>query len=275
MICAWEALLAVLPDWLSRDVDRYGRWELQEIRLRRGQVAELILNGKSLWLDRIVSGDDLNFVINTSSRYSPWSATTMENGFITAAGGHRIGICGETVVRDGKMTGIRSVHSVCIRVAKDYSGIAGSASGLKGSILLLGPPGSGKTTLLRDLARAVSAVETVAVVDERGELFPEGIRRGRRMDVISGCGKSRGIEILLRTMGPACIAVDEITTEQDCNALIHAGWCGVRLLATAHAASVSDLTQRPVYRSLVSCKLFDHILVLGRDKSWQEEAVAI
>lgn len=275
MMCAWDQLLGILPKWLSCEVNRYGRSQVQEIRLRLGQVPELNLGQTSLWLDRIVSRDDLDFVINTASRYSPWSAATMDNGYLTAEGGHRIGICGEVVVKDGTMTGIRQLHSLCIRVAKDYSGIAGKAAMLNGSILLLGPPGSGKTTLLRDLARTIAGNETVSVVDERRELFPDGVKRGRRMDVLSGCGKSHGIEVLLRTMGPSCIVVDEITSEQDCEALIQAGWCGVRLLATAHASSIADLNRRPLYRTLLSCGLFDHILVLGRDKSWREEDVAI
>ncbi len=275
MMCAWDQLLGILPKWLSYDADRYGRTELQEIRLRLGRVPELNLGQTSLWLDRIVSRDDLNFVINTSSRYSPWAAATIQNGYITAAGGHRIGICGEAVIRDGIMTGMREIHSLCIRVARDFSGISGQASKLKGSVLLIGPPGSGKTTLLRDLCRCAAAEETVGVVDERGELFPEGISRGKRMDVIIGCGKAKGIELLLRTMGPECIAVDEITSEEDCSALIRAGWCGVRLLATAHAASVFDLRQRTIYRPLISGSLFDHVLVLGRDKSWREEQVAV
>lgn len=275
MMCAWEPLLGVLPEWLSREVDRYGRVELQEIRLRLGQVPELILRMNSLWLDRIVSRDDLKYILNTASRYSPWASATMDQGYITAAGGHRIGICGEVVTKDGIMTGVRQIHSLCIRVARDFSGISAAASKLRGSILLLGPPGAGKTTLLRDLTRTIAGKETVGVVDERGELFPEGIARGRRMDVMTGCSKAQGIQILLRTMGPSCIAVDEITSEQDCEALIRAGWCGVRLLATAHASSGADLLARPVYRSLVGGNLFDHILVLGRDKSWREEKVAI
>ena len=275
MKCAWEQLLGILPKWLSYDVDKYGRLQLQEVRLRLGCVPELNLGRTSLWLDRIVTGDDLNFVVNTASRYSPWAAATIQDGYITAAGGHRIGICGEAVIKDGVMVGVRNVNSLCIRVARDYGGISGAAAKLNGSVLLIGPPGVGKTTLLRDLARRIAAEETIGVVDERGELFPEGITRGRRMDVITGCGKAKGIDLLLRTMGPQCIAVDEITSESDCLALNRAGWCGVRLLATAHAATVDDLRSRPVYRSLVSTHLFDHVLVLRRDKSWQEEKVAV
>ena len=274
MMCAWKQLLGILPAWLSCEVDRYGKRELQELRLRCGQVPEMVLDGKSLWVDRIVSQEDLNFIINTASRYSPWAAATMARGYITATGGHRIGLCGEAVIKAGALEGMRQITSLCIRVARDFSGISGSASKLKGSILLIGPPGSGKTTLLRDLARKVSMEQTVCVVDERGELFPEGISRGRRMDVLTGCGKGDGMEMLLLTMGPDCIVVDEITSERDCQALIQAGWCGVRLLATAHASSLEDLHSRRVYQPLVQRKLFDHILILNRDKSWKEVQIA-
>ena len=274
MICEWTKLLDILPQWLAAEVDKYGKKDLQELRLRLGQVPELNLGERSLWLDRILCRDDLNFVFNTASQYSPWAATTVGEGFITACGGHRIGICGETVVKNGRMASIRKIHSLCIRVARDFPGISGSAATMSGSILLLGPPGSGKTTLLRDLLRRISQNETVAVVDQRGEIFPEGIVRGRRMDVLSGCGKAEGIEILLRTMGPTCIGVDEITSEADTQAMIRAGWCGVRLIATAHAASIEDLHTRNVYRPLTQMHLFDHILVLNHSKTWKEARIS-
>ena len=89
--------------------------------------------------------------------------------------------------------------------------------------------------------------------------------------MISGCSKTQGIEMVLRTMGPATIAVDEITAESDCDALIRAGWCGVRLIATAHATDISDLHNRPVYRKLWKCGLFNCVLVLQKDKTWTLE----
>ena len=58
-------------------------------------------------------------------------------------------------------------------------------------------------------------------------------------------------------------------------ALLRAGWCGVRLLATAHAASLQDLYRRAVYRPLVKAQLFSHVLVLHRDKSWREERMEL
>lgn len=273
MKCAWKELLAILPTWIAVEADRLGKETLQELRLRLGKPPELVMGQKSIRLTRKVTRDDLNFCINIASRYSPWAAQTIAEGFITAPGGHRIGICGEAVVKHGTVTGIRDAQMLCIRVARDFPGIGAKADALSGSILLLGPPGSGKTTLLRDIVRRASGKEAVAVVDERRELFPAAgsFDCGDRLDVLCGCPKAQGIDMVLRTMGPSCIAVDEITAEVDCEALIRAGWCGVRLLATAHAATIRDLNSRPVYKALATKGLFDHVLILSRDKSWRAE----
>lgn len=272
MKCAWQELLAILPPWLARKVDEQCRDTLQELRLRLNLPPQLICRHHDIWLDRPAAEDDLNFCVNTASRYSPWTAQTMSQGYITAPGGHRIGLCGEAVVMQGNMTGIRGVSSLNIRVARDFPGIAEKYGTYRGSILIIGPPGSGKTTFLRDLIRQISLHETVAVVDERGELFPQGhFQWGKAMDVLTGCPKEQGIDAVLRTMGPDTIAVDEITAERDCDALLRSGWCGVRLIATAHAANLSDLKKRMLYRPLVKGNLFDHVLVLHRDKSLHEE----
>ena len=274
MKCAWKELLSILPPWLAAEVER--RDMLQELRLRLDSPPELVFPEESQWLRRAVSRADLLFCVNTASRYSPWASQTMASGYLTAPGGHRIGLCGETVVNRGVMTGFREITSLCIRVARDFPGIGGNAAGLSGSILLVGPPASGKTTLLRDIVRTISQRETVAVVDEREELFPVEFRQSaKRMDVLTGCAKADGIEIALRCMGPSSLAVDEITAEADCDALLRAGWCGVRLLATAHAASLQDLYRRAVYRPLVKAQLFSHVLVLHRDKSWREERMEL
>ena len=80
--------------------------------------------------------------------------------------------------------------------------------------------------------------------------------------------------MVLRSMGPSVIAMDEITCPEDCAALIRAAWCGVHLLATAHASSVRDLSERPVYRPLVETGLFSRAVVLDRQRQWKIEEVA-
>ena len=277
MKCAWKELLAILPLWCRQDVDELGRDTLQELRLRLGSVPELVRSNGEVKLKRPVTAEDLSYVVNTASRYSPWAAATASQGYITAAGGHRIGLCGQAVVQAGEMTGMRVISSLCIRVSRDIVGLARPLSGNSGSILIIGRPSSGKTTLLRDLVRQRSDTGrfAVGVVDERGELFPPGFATGFRTDVLSGCSKGQGIDQLLRTMGPATVAVDEVTSEKDCDALVKAGWCGVHLLATAHAGSREDLFSRPVYRSLVSQKLFDTLVILQPDKSFRTERMTL
>lgn len=273
MKCAWNELLHVVPQQMREQVDRQGKLTLQELRLRIDKAPLLRTSSGEVCLSGVVTDQDISFVINMASRYSYWAAATSAKGYITARGGHRIGICGEVIFDGKEMTGIRTATSVCVRVARDFPGIADSLAGVKGNLLILGPPGSGKTTLLRDLIRSHHGT---AVVDERGELFPVGqgsfsFDPGVGTDVLSGCPKIIGIDTLLRTMGPEWIAVDEVTSEEDCDALIRAGWCGVGLLATAHASDLRDLRARPIYRKLLESGLFSAAIVMNREKSWHRE----
>ncbi len=272
MICAWEELLSILPLWMRREVDSLGKQDARELRLRMDGPPRLFLQDGSHALSGTVTQEDLNFIINTASRYSPWAAATIARGYITAQGGHRIGICGDGVVKNGELTGMRNLSSLCIRIARDFPGLAEPLKGITGSILILGAPGWGKTTLLRDLIRQRSdAGLCVSVVDEREELFPKGIPRGENTEVLTGCPKAAGVELLLRVMSPQVIAMDEVTSGQDCTALESSAWCGVQLMATAHASSLADYLHRGVYAPLVQQNLFDTIVVLHRDKSWHLE----
>ena len=277
MKCAWKEFLSVVPPRIRGEVDNLGRESLEELRLRLDRPVELIVGGLSRFLQTNTTALDIQYVVNTASRYSPWAASTASQGYITAPGGHRIGICGDCVVQAGAVTGVRTATSLCMRVARAFPGI-GDPAPRTGSVLILGPPGVGKTTLLRELVRLRSNEgAAVSVVDERRELFPCGnvFEPGARTDVLTGCSKAQGVQMALRTMNPKCIAVDEITAAEDCQALLSAGWCGVELLATAHAANCKDLLRRGVYRPLAQSKLFKQAIVLSRDKSWHMERMEL
>lgn len=282
MICAWESFLNILPLWLRSDVDKLGRNALEELRLRIDSPPILRFKDQIKQLDRKVTAEDMHFCINTASRYSPWTATTAAKGYITAPGGHRIGICGNAAGNAGSVTQISGLTSLCLRVARDFPGLAAGFKNDDTSVLVIGKPGSGKTTLLRDMIRKRSDYgnQTVAVVDEREEIFPRVnntfcFPTGKNTDVLSACSKVKGIDIVLRTMGPDTIAIDEITAQEDCQALLFAGWCGVSLLATAHARSREDLCSRPIYRPLIESGIFDTLVILDRNKSWQAERLNV
>lgn len=270
MKCAWQEFLRVLPPNIRNEVDKY-QDSLWEVRMRLMFPAELVSAGGSQWMSQIIKREDIQYALNCGSRYSPWAASTIREGFLTIAGGHRIGICGEAVVQNGTITGLKEPSSLCIRIARDFPGI-GDGIPICGSVLIIGSPGAGKTTLLRDVIRSRSKSQPVCVVDERGEIFPDTVfQPGIRTDVLRFCPKGEGISMALRTMGPRTIAVDEITAESDCKALVQCGWCGVSLLATAHASSREELFSRTVYQPLIQRRLFDWLVILGQDKSWKME----
>ena len=271
--------MKILPVRIRQETEYLGRYSLRELRLRQGAPPELVLDKESKWLDCRCSREDISFVLQSASRYSPWAMESAARGFLTAPGGHRIGLCGLALYREGRISGLREITSLCIRVARDYPGIAEGIPE-SGSVLILGAPGWGKTTLLRDLIRCFSSgaeelpPKRVGLVDERGELFPEGFSTGRRTDILRGCRKGDGLQQLLRTMGPGCIALDEITEEEDCRALIQAANCGVTLLATAHAGSREEFLSRPVYIPLAEKGIFEWLVILHRDKTYRVERMA-
>lgn len=168
---------------------------------------------------------------------------------------------------------LRDISSMNLRIAGQHLGCADAAADFlwthPRSCLVIGAPGSGKTTLLRDLIRQISDrfLWRVSVVDERMELAccvggKAQFQVGAHTDILSGVGKQRGIEMLLRTMNPQWIALDEITAEADVEEMVRASYCGVRFLATAHAVSRDELQRRPVYRTLLQTQLFETLITI-------------
>ena len=260
--------------------------ELEELHFRTGCEVTAVFGGRpevplTIRKPILCTLATLRFLINAATGYSVYAAgETLRQGFIPLRGGHRLGICGEAVVENGAVTALKHPSSACLRVARQRPGCADgllTALGEKPEDLLIaGPPGSGKTTLLRDLVRQLSGrLECrVAVVDSRGELAAsfEGVPQldvGRCTDVVSLIPKDRGMELVLRAMNPEWISVDEITAPEDVEAMMRASYCGVRLLATAHAFDAQDLLRRPVYRRLTELSIFETVVILDRKKNFR------
>lgn len=281
---AFQQAAAVLPPGLRARVlvlpgEEQGR--VEEIRLRTGVPLSVVFpEGERSLGGGAVSTADLELLLERASGASIHAVLEqLRQGFVTAAGGHRIGFCGTTVTQGGEITFLRELSSACVRVARQFPGIARALApqlfeeGRLQSTLILAPPGGGKTSVLRDLIRVVSEGEgvpaqRVGVVDPRGELGAAVRGRaqldlGRRTDLLSACPKAQGLMLVLRSMSPQVLAVDEVTAGEDAAALLDAAGCGVALLATIHGRDRADLNRRALYRELLEAGVFRRLVTIS------------
>lgn len=277
-------LYDILPELYCEQFRLLSHDGLKEIRMRIGQPMLLDYGHEERRLWPCVEKNHLEELLQRACRYSPYTcADSLRQGYVSIEGGHRIGICGTGFVKDGELQSLRNPTSISVRIASQVHGFAEELhKQIAGSTLILGPPGRGKTTLLRDLIVHLSEERTarVGVVDERGEIAAcvEGVPQlwvGGRTDVLTNVRKDKGIMMLLRTMNPEWIAVDEITAAQDVNAMEHASYCGVKIIATAHADGVSDLKKRPVYRHLLETGVFSQAAVILPDRTYRVEKLIL
>lgn len=213
----------------------------------------------------------------------------LRRGYVTVPGGHRIGLAGRTVLDKGSVSHLRDIAGFNVRMARARIGFG--AQVLPGLLdfksrtirhtLIISPPQQGKTTLIRDLARCLSSGEwhhsaaqgwggrKVGIVDERSEIAAsdKGVPTfdlGPRCDVLDACPKAEGIMMMVRSLSPEIIVVDEIGRPEDAAALYEAIHAGVRVLATAHATDLSDVFARPVLAKLANEGVFGAYVVLSR-----------
>lgn len=260
---------------------------LQEIRVRNGQYIILYYDG----VERIIN-EDINSIIRDEhiremleyiSQYSLYAyEQELKQGYITIEGGHRVGITGKTVIDNGKVKSLKYINGFNIRISHEIIGCANSIIPYihneidKGiyHTLIISPPKCGKTTILRDLIRMISngsvkiQGKNVGVVDERSELGacyhgkPQN-DLGKRTDILDGCPKVEGMMMLVRSMSPEVIVVDEIGMEKDAMAIEYAIHSGCKIIASIHGRDLEEMKHKPMIGNMIKKKLFQRYIVLG------------
>ena len=257
----------------------------EAIRLRTGRPPTLRLpEGERTFAAAPVTAETLSAVLERATGASMHAyADELRRGFLCAPGGVRVGVCGTAVCTPDAIRTLRDVSSLCIRVARPVPGAGRELLPMLAgkSVLVLSPPGGGKTTFLRELVRVSSDAGTrVALADERGELAgmaggAPGFDVGRCTDVLTGAPKAEAALLLLRSMAPEVVAMDEVNAPEDAAAVETLLGCGVRIFASAHAPDRAALLRRPVFRRLMARGAFDVLVRIsgtGRARTYAAEA---
>lgn len=271
---------------------------LQEIKLRVEKPLLLVYRGEEIIPGNqrgkpyIVTREDIREMLEYISNYSLYAyEQEMKQGYITIEGGHRVGMTGQAIIENGKVKNLRYISSINLRMSHEILGCADpifpfiTYNKKLYHTLIVSPPRCGKTTLLRDMIRQISNGNgwingmSVGVVDERSELGGcyMGVAQtqlGIRTDVLDCCPKAEGMIMLIRSMGPEVIAVDEIGTAEDVHAIEYAMHCGCKMLATVHADSMEELRKKPLFDQMVAEKRFErYVLLENREHVGQVEGI--
>lgn len=207
----------------------------------------------------------------------------IREGYISTKNGCRVGVAGSIVTQNREILSMRSITSLCIRVARRHEGCSSAllrrllVDGVPHSTLICGEPSSGKSSLLRDLASQLSLGRTgrryrVAVVDERGELSANGVLAN--CDVLLHCPKGQGVQLAVRSLAPEFVVFDELGSREETEAVRAGLNSGVTAIASAHCRDFTTLLHRPAVRTALEDGLFEQVVVLaGRDKPGSIENV--
>lgn len=125
-----SSLLSYFPEQISKEIEEYFKEDteeknkfIEEIRLRSDRPLILKFNKEEVVLKTVINQE---MILKTLQKVCDNSIYSYQNqireGFITVKGGHRIGITGNCVIENGKVSNINYISSLNFRIAKQIKG---------------------------------------------------------------------------------------------------------------------------------------------------------
>jgi stage III sporulation protein AA len=276
---------SALPYRLSDEIRRTGYGSrIEEIRMRLGRRASLVVSGRNVMLDTTLSRTEIEAVLEGMCQGSLYAfSDTINQGYIALPDGVRVGVCGRAGCEGERIIGIYEISSLSVRIPHKSRPVGEEICLLidefqrTSGVLIYSAPGVGKTTLLRGVASGLASGDwrgdgtrihdplRTVVIDTRGELAFAGDGEDLCLDVLSGYPRRQGIEIATRCLNAEVIICDEIGDYEEAMSLVASHNCGVPLVASAHAASVEQLLSRTGLRLLHEAKIFGAYVGIRRD----------
>lgn len=240
---------------------------LSELRLRTGFPIFGIFNGKKVYicndgatLDKtsaiICVQEDVSETINSATERSLYAFNDrLKQGFITTRDGVRVGVAGECVFDNDKISTIKKISSLNVRVPHEIENCSAVIyqkiySGTVYNTLIVSPPAKGKTTLLKDLARKFNdnTDYSILIIDERGEF---NRITGENIDIIKYSNKIYALSYAIRSMSPQIVITDELQSKDDWKSAEQAANSGVKIIASCHGKNINDLKSKDFFNKTV------------------------
>ena len=291
-----ESIKALFPECVRqyfrnviRDYDT-----INEVRVRRNGPVHIVKGKDNFYLTRdgfytdipskgvCLTEQEFHHLFQHICRHSVYAfEEELCNGYLTVEGGHRVGVVGQTVWDGKEVRSLKYFSALNIRIAHEIKGVADPVipyvykNNILCSTLIVSPPGFGKTTLLRDMVRKISngskehCPQNVSLIDERSEIAScyLGIAQndvGMHTDILDACPKAAGMMLVLRTMSPDVIAVDELGGEEDYDAMRQAFYLGCKVIATMHGNGYEMLHKNPCMHMMLGQGGFERIVILEK-----------
>ena len=123
-----EEVLKYFPELLKNKIKKSNLEQVEEIRIRANKPVILKSKAKEEIINYPITVENILQILQKICDNSIYSyQNQICDGFITLKGGHRVGITGNAVIKDGKVVNLNYINSLNFRVARQILNCSNTA----------------------------------------------------------------------------------------------------------------------------------------------------